>query len=280
MIAVTTALPSPPHPVEVVATAVTLAVCAIGLVAALGNLVRRRRLAPPRGPSEEAQWTIADAVAVGLVYLLGNVVLHGALIDAGLGGDPIARIGLGSLVSIGACAVAFAMISARGQSARALGLCREGAPGSAWSGLVYLLAAFPFIYGLVFVSHSVAAHLGVEPAINLAAEVFVETESRYVLLLICFVAVFVAPVAEEVFFRGLLYGPLRTHVGKAWAIAITSVCFALVHPLVDMPAIALLGVVLALAYERTGSLVAPISAHAANNVYGLALLAAERMART
>ncbi len=77
-------------------------------------------------------------------------------------------------------------------------------------------------------------------------------------------AALVAPVAEELFFRGLAQTVLRNLTRRPWfAVLTTSVAFGLAHaqqPQV-IPTIALLGIILGVSYERTGSLVAPITVH-------------------
>jgi membrane protease YdiL (CAAX protease family) len=85
--------------------------------------------------------------------------------------------------------------------------------------------------------------------------------------------VLAVPLGEEVFFRGMLFGSLRTRMGFARAAAISSLLFALVH--VQPPLVILMffvGFGLAFIYERRGSLVAPIAAHAAFNLIGFTLI--------
>lgn len=82
-----------------------------------------------------------------------------------------------------------------------------------------------------------------------------------------------APIGEEIFFRGFVYNCARQRLGRGWGLVLSSALFSLVHlgPLVLLP-IFLVGVVLALAYERTGSLWVPIFMHATFN--GVQLIAA------
>jgi membrane protease YdiL (CAAX protease family) len=92
-----------------------------------------------------------------------------------------------------------------------------------------------------------------------------------------FLAVVVAPVTEEFFFRGVLFRTVRDRHGF-WAAAFASaVPFGLLH-YVPSPAIdALLlqvtmiftGIGLAWIYERRGTLVSPMAAHVVFNVIGL-----------
>ena len=82
-------------------------------------------------------------------------------------------------------------------------------------------------------------------------------------------AVALAPVAEEVFFRGILQ-TLAVNVvrRRGVAIGLTSVAFGLVHysqPQV-IPALVVLAVLIGYAYERTGSLIPPILIHAVFNL--------------
>ncbi len=86
----------------------------------------------------------------------------------------------------------------------------------------------------------------------------------------------VAPIVEEVVFRGLLYGWLRRHIGVAAGAVVSAVVFAAVHGIpVLLPALAVTGLVLAIVYERSGSLWPPIIVHGIfNTMMTVALYAA------
>jgi membrane protease YdiL (CAAX protease family) len=82
-------------------------------------------------------------------------------------------------------------------------------------------------------------------------------------------AVAVAPIAEELFFRGLLQTFLLRLVRRRWiAISLASLAFGAVH--LQQPhaiaALAVLGLLIGYAYERTGSLLPPILIHALFNL--------------
>jgi len=82
-------------------------------------------------------------------------------------------------------------------------------------------------------------------------------------------AVVVAPVAEEVFFRGILQTFLVRVLGTRWrAIILASIAFGIVHvsQLHTVIALTLLGVLMGFAYERHGSILLPIAVHAAFNL--------------
>lgn len=82
-------------------------------------------------------------------------------------------------------------------------------------------------------------------------------------------AIVLAPVAEELFFRGLIQTFLGSHLPRRWmAILFSSVAFGLVHSsqVQAIGALTLLGVILGLAYERSGSLIPPMIIHAVFNL--------------
>jgi membrane protease YdiL (CAAX protease family) len=82
----------------------------------------------------------------------------------------------------------------------------------------------------------------------------------------------ITPLAEEVYYRGILYRWMRTRWRVPLAALASAVIFALTHPQAELPfmvLLAVLGILLALAYERTGSLWPPIAIHATNNCVGL-----------
>ena len=80
----------------------------------------------------------------------------------------------------------------------------------------------------------------------------------------------VAPVVEEMYFRGRLLEAFEQRVGVPAAAAVSSVTFAAIHLIPEFfPALLVFGLGLWWLRRRTGSLVAPIVAHAINNVAAL-----------
>ncbi len=87
-------------------------------------------------------------------------------------------------------------------------------------------------------------------------------------------AVVVAPLVEEVIFRGYLYGVARKFAGRWAAVGVTAALFAAIHiNALGLLPLALLGVVFALAYELTGSLWTNILMHVCFNGLTLVMLA-------
>lgn len=82
-----------------------------------------------------------------------------------------------------------------------------------------------------------------------------------------FLLAVVVPIGEEVFFRGLVYGGLRARWGVPAAMLASAVFFTAVHvQIVHALPIFVLGLFLAMLYERTGSLVSSVVTHGLNNV--------------
>jgi hypothetical protein len=98
--------------------------------------------------------------------------------------------------------------------------------------------------------------------------------------LVVILAVFVAPVIEEIFFRGLLFRSVRDRRGFWIGVVVSSAVFGLVHweagawleVLVLQTTMVLTGIGLAAVYERRGTLVASIGTHFMFNVIGVAII--------
>ncbi len=76
------------------------------------------------------------------------------------------------------------------------------------------------------------------------------------------------PIAEELFFRGFLFGALRRRLKAGYAIPLSALAFSLIHypHLEPMVATMILGLVVATVYEYSGSLLSPIMAHMGLNL--------------
>jgi membrane protease YdiL (CAAX protease family) len=87
------------------------------------------------------------------------------------------------------------------------------------------------------------------------------------------ITIALAPVAEEVFFRGILYTAVKQAGFRRLALWGTAALFAFIHfnLLTFLPLMAL-ALVLTILYERTQNLLAPIAAHSFFNALNFALL--------
>ncbi len=87
--------------------------------------------------------------------------------------------------------------------------------------------------------------------------------------------VFLAPFAEEICFRGMVFGGLRTKL-PLWAAALgTGLFFGILHYSTGpsaVPSLIALGVIFAVVYEKTGSIWPPIIMHVVNNAFALTVI--------
>ncbi len=108
--------------------------------------------------------------------------------------------------------------------------------------------------------------LRINPSEQQIAELFTTADSQWVLALLALFAVVIAPLFEEVFFRGFLYPALKQRFGIGRGLVLVSAIFALSHAhLPSVVPLFVLALGLGLAYEITGSLLVPIGMHALFN---------------
>lgn len=136
--------------------------------------------------------------------------------------------------------------------------------------MTYLLV-FPMMLGMMFIAEFITAQIPVTgPFFGKYYEYFSRlmeqmTSNPATLIVL---AVFMAPIFEEIVFRGIIMkGLINKGMRPAYAIIISSVVFGVIHgnPWQFVGAI-LLGCVLGLVYYKTKSLLLPILLHAFNNL--------------
>lgn len=106
------------------------------------------------------------------------------------------------------------------------------------------------------------------------------SDSPATILILAFMVIVVAPVTEEIMFRGVFFGALRRHVGVHLAALLSAVVFAVVHVEViasqpfGLVGLTVAGLLLAYAFHLTNSLRVAIVMHAVYNAvaFGLMLL--------
>ncbi len=80
------------------------------------------------------------------------------------------------------------------------------------------------------------------------------------------------PVAEEVIFRGALYGYLEDRFSAEFSIVMTSGAFAIVHPFEDWMKTFVLGMLLNLLYYKRKTLTVPATIHVMVNLLYLSIM--------
>ena len=133
--------------------------------------------------------------------------------------------------------------------------------------LVYSLAMIAFEYGL---SDIISDFVDTEEANQMIIEYFQFGNIALAVILV----VVVTPLAEEMLFRGTLFGGLRERYGFLTAAIISSAVFAVMHlnPW-SIVCTFIIGMFYALLFEKTGSLVYSMIGHGINNLIAVISLA-------
>ncbi|MBI2513050.1 MAG: CPBP family intramembrane metalloprotease [Opitutae bacterium] len=104
-------------------------------------------------------------------------------------------------------------------------------------------------------------------------EIFGGVHSKPLLVAMLFVACVLAPVYEELLFRGAIFRFCRQRFGRAAALVVSATLFGAMHGnWAGFVPLAVLGVALAVAYERTGDIRVSMLAHGLFNLNTLAIV--------
>jgi uncharacterized protein len=133
-------------------------------------------------------------------------------------------------------------------------------------GVVAALIFLPVGLGMQSVIVSLMKNHGYEPDTQQAVQALEFASGWLERAALAGVAVVLAPLAEEILFRGILYTAVKQFGFPRLALWGTSVLFAVVH--LNLPAflpLLVLALTLTLLYEKTGNLLASIPAHSLFN---------------
>jgi len=120
-----------------------------------------------------------------------------------------------------------------------------------------------------------------KPEEQQAVQALTTTRSWWARIALGVVTIIMAPVAEETFFRGIMYPVVKRAGYPRLALWGTSLLFAAIHVnLMTFVPLFALAMLLTLLYERTNNLLAPITAHSLFNAMNFILLYAVERADT
>jgi membrane protease YdiL (CAAX protease family) len=241
-----------------------LSVTATGAVATSGER--------SRGQEESIPWTYWDigkailaVIALSIVTTVLAVIAADALLDPGQGvEDNAAALSIIITASIEAQEI-FLFGAALWFGTRtyhlglgALGL-RKPDRSAGWFTIGVTLAALAAIYGYT----AALSLLGIDQGEANPEEVW---RNAGPLIVVTIGTVLMAPIAEELFFRGFIYGGTERRWGWWRAAVASGLLFALAHlsPIV-IPPFLVVGILFAWLYRKTGSTVPSIAAHALVN---------------
>jgi membrane protease YdiL (CAAX protease family) len=229
------------------------------------DLPERPEGLPERQPTWQP-WTAPVALVAGFTVAIFGYILIGAI--AGAAGADVNHLPAG--VDIGATvvqdaaligsALVFARMASRPRPAQfGLRPTRLG-PAAGWLALTW--SGF-FLFSVIWV-----AALGITQKDDLPKQLGAD-KSTAALIAVALLVCVVAPVAEEVFFRGYFFTALRNWKGVWPAAVVTGIVFGAIHagsaPVGYLVPLAVFGFGLCLLYWKTGSLYPCIVLHALNN---------------
>lgn len=142
----------------------------------------------------------------------------------------------------------------------------------AWTGVLRhaagtVLVALPVLTLLSIGWTELLKAAGLPDAPQDLISIFSGTSSPFVVAGMLLVACGLAPLSEELMFRAGLYRYLRQKLGRLPALLLSSVCFGALHGnWAGFLPLAVLGMILAIVYEATGSLRVIIVAHSLFNL--------------
>jgi membrane protease YdiL (CAAX protease family) len=194
---------------------------------------------------------------LSLAVLLCTEVATGVVLSEATS-SPLLILGVTRVVEI---LLLVLIVSRWGKGMSSIGLAWERAVAGLKRGLVWsaIFALCAFLgFGVLYAAH-------VENPIGLIKTRLPPDVQGIVLFFV--VGGLVSPIAEEVFFRGLVYGFLRRW-GVLVALIGSTVIFVLAHTIIStIPLTQVVGgLVFAAAYEVEGNLMVPITIHALGNM--------------
>ncbi len=224
---------------------------------------------PPQPLAAVPVWVPFAVLASVFVVIVMIAVAVGGIVAVADPGfdvkDPPEELTIGLTLMQDAALVAAAWIAVRVVRGRAspafFGLRPVSRPMRAVliAGAVYV--GFWVIVGIL------TAIFGNPPEQELVTELK-EQQSVAVLAGFAVLTCVVAPLAEEVFFRGFMFTVFVRRIGPAWASLVVGAIFGLVHapnPVLGLVALGVLGVGLCILYWTTQSIIPCMALHALNN---------------
>jgi uncharacterized protein len=241
---------------------------AAGLVYAAIRQIRVRAFLPPeryRGPSV--------LLLLGIVLVITNVLAIPFLDDAEvlvLGEGELSL--LGSIVILVATQASLLLVTwffvLRPRALADVAVPGPDTPRAVAMGLGWGVLAWFAATLVAAVVIQILAALGIE-AVPQTAEQALSIIDPWLAIL---ALVIVAPIAEEVFFRGVVFNAWLREGGRRAAFIGSSVLFGVIHlNLVAFVPIVLLGLILAWLYDRTRNILAPIVLHSVFNAINVGI---------
>jgi membrane protease YdiL (CAAX protease family) len=232
-----------------------------------------------RPPAAWNAWDVAKAVVLFFFFGYMIVLIESALV----GCVPLIKNDNFRMVAnsfaLDALAIVFVIYFAAVQykeKLSSLGISARNFSRNVFYGAAGYVATLPAFVLTLAVVAAVASLIRYVPEKQAVVELLMKEKDAGFLLFTGLFAAIGGPIVEELFFRGFMYGAFKKYIGIFGAMALSAAFFAALHAhAVGFFPIMVLGVALAYLYEKTGTLVAPITLHAIHNfsMMGMVFLA-------
>jgi uncharacterized protein len=223
-----------------------------------------------------ASWSVRDFVLVVLAGFAGGVLGAAAgFVASDIGTALVAGLAFqygGNLVGLAL------LLRTKGLSWHSLGLDLRTSDGR------YLFLGFALLIGLAVAFFPLASLLGLESSGQAVAEVLPQSDGVAVRILLVLGIALLAPLTEELMFRGVLLQALQARVSMRAALLWSAAIFALFHLLgisgenpvaaaaLALPQLFLVGLVLGRLVRRHGRLGPAVFVHAGYNLIAVIVL--------
>jgi membrane protease YdiL (CAAX protease family) len=188
---------------------------------------------------------------------------------------PLDRLLLDNMANMALPALAIIiLVLARGGSLGSVfGVRKVGLFRAIATGVFLALLALPLTYGAKAITVWLTASQEAPQVLVQKFNSAVTGGDTRLVGLIALSACAIAPITEEVLFRGTFYPMLARGFGRGPAAFVSALLFGLVHDtFTDVPGLTVLALCFTLAYELTGSLLVPIFMHASFNSLSLLVM--------
>ena len=233
---------------------------------------------PRRDLRSYVTWSAGDIV-LGIVATLILIFILGTIVQvavAGPQGDEAPESYFASFVAtllwdVGFVLIVLYLVGKKGAGLINLGFRRPTT--SASTTVAWIVGGYFMLYAAVAIYNIIVSLLGLdflEPSAQLPENVF---DNAAVIAIAGVAIVLAAPLAEEIFFRGFLFGGLLRYL-PLWPSALLSgAIFSLAHGNIGLIIpFSLVGAILAWLYAKTNSLLTPIAVHLLFNLTSYTVL--------
>lgn len=244
----------------------------------MNHIQRQQKITP------DGRWSLKDAVKVFLAYILlmfiGMPVIAQVIYTI-FGYDALNNVGnrivvlfFSLFINVSVCFYIFYIVGVEHhQPVAALGLSSINLSSNIRQGIKYYLITLPFIMLAGFIVNLISSYYNMAPDVQDVVKWVLEEKSLFIIICLVFFGIIVAPILEEILFRGFLQSALKNTFGSRYALVISASLFAAVHmDLFAFLQIFILGILLGYLYEKTQTLAASIIVHILHNSLTLVFL--------